>query len=247
MNNIFLGLKFSFSYFSKLPIKLNEKDDLSKEEVLKYFLLFFPFVGLILASISILVFNIFSSLGFLSAIIASIIYMTLYGFLHTEGVVDVVDAIYAKHSGKDAYKIIKEPSIGAIGALYTFSFVLLKVSVLSFLLYEKHFLAFLVIAIFSRQMVLFTIYSFDFKSTFVSLLKKSLSKKSFFISSIIVLLIALAFIQSKAIILFVLSFLFTLFFVKFLKKSLGFLNGDCLGTVLETNEVLLAIMFLLLV
>ncbi len=37
------------------------------------------------------------------------------------GNIDVVDAIYAKLGGKDSYKVIKEPTVGAMGVLYAFS------------------------------------------------------------------------------------------------------------------------------
>lgn len=39
--------------------------------------------------------------------------------------------------GKDAYKIMKESTIGAIGALYGVAFVLLKVGIITYVLYEK--------------------------------------------------------------------------------------------------------------
>ena len=62
-----------------------------------------------------------------SAFVCAVVYLALYGFIHTEAIIDVVDAWFASYSGKDAYKIMKESTIGAIGALYGVAFVLLKV------------------------------------------------------------------------------------------------------------------------
>ncbi len=118
MNSIYLGLKFVFSYFSIIPVKFKKDDDLSQKEVLNYTMFFLPLVGFVLGTITVVLYNFLDEVPILGAIIASCIYFVLYGFIHTEAVLDIVDAIYAKHSGKDAYKIIKEPTVGAIG-VYT--------------------------------------------------------------------------------------------------------------------------------
>ena len=111
MSNIILGLKFVFSYFSILPVKFKKDDDVTKKEVLNYTVFFLPLVGLVLGTLIISLFSLLDSIPILAAIIASCVYFILYGFLHTEAILDVVDAIYARHSGKDAYKIIKEPTV----------------------------------------------------------------------------------------------------------------------------------------
>ena len=54
----------------------------------------------------------------------------------------MVDAWFASYSGKDPYKIMKESTIGAIGALYAFGFVLLKVGIITYVLYITRVYAF---------------------------------------------------------------------------------------------------------
>ncbi len=108
INDMILGLKFAFSYFTILPMKFKNEDDLSTKSVLSYMLLFLPISSFVLSLIVLSIYFIFYDLGWLAAIIASISYLLLYGFIHTDGLIDVIDAIYAKHSGKDPYKVIKE-------------------------------------------------------------------------------------------------------------------------------------------
>ena len=129
MREYYLGLKFSFSYFTLLPIQFSKADDLSTKPVLGSMLFFFPLVGLVLGLLTIGLFWLLSSLSWLGSVIAAVMYMVLYGFLHTEAVIDVADAIYASHSGKDAYAIIKDPTVGAMGVLYAVTVVLLKVGI----------------------------------------------------------------------------------------------------------------------
>ena len=70
-----------------------------------------------------------------------------YGFFIQKLFVDVVDAWFASYSGKDPYKIMKESTIGAIGALYVL-FCFLKVGIITYVLYEKQYMLFLIVCIF---------------------------------------------------------------------------------------------------
>lgn len=124
MNNFILGFKFALSYFTILPVKFKEDDDLSKKEILSFMLFSLPLLGLILGFITLVLYHLLADLSWFGATICAVSYMILYGFIHTEAIIDVVDAIYAKHSGKDAYEVIKEPTIGAMGVLYAFAFLL---------------------------------------------------------------------------------------------------------------------------
>ncbi|RXJ70144.1 adenosylcobinamide-GDP ribazoletransferase [Halarcobacter ebronensis] len=240
MNNLFLGLKFVFSYFSILPVSFKKEDDLSKKEVLNYTLFFLPLVGFVLGLLTLALYSFLDSIPFLAAIISSCVYFVLYGFIHTEAVLDVSDAIYAKHSGKDAYKIIKEPTVGAIGVLYALIFVVLKISLFSYLLMNEHFLEFLSILVISRISIQFSVYFFTFRSSFVSLLCDSFTQKSFLVSIVLYSLLILFLTDFSFLLILVFAFLFTLLIVNFLKKALGFLNGDALGFILESLEIILA-------
>lgn len=247
MSNFFLGLKFSFSYFSILPIKFKDDVDLSKKEILSFMILFLPFVGMIISSLAILLFLLLSELSYVGAIIAAVFYMFLYGFLHTEAIFDVVDAIYAKHSGKDAYKVIKEPTVGALGVIYAVCLILTKVALISYLLLNEHYALFILIATISRVSLVYSIKLFEFKSSFVTTLKESINNKSLTILFIFYALFLFLFNTYSVLISLFIGFLFVYFFMNFLKNSLGFLNGDTLGITLEFNEIIIALSFLLLV
>jgi len=246
MNNFILGFKFALSYFTIIPIKFKENDDLSKKEILSFMLFSLPLVGLIIGVITLCLFYIVEDLSWLGATICAVSYMIFYGFIHTEAIIDVVDAIYAKHSGKDAYEVIKEPTIGAMGVLYAFAFFILKIAGIVYLFLHNYLFEFLAIIIISRLMVLFVIKSFEFKSSFVNQLKSSLSNNIFLSAIAIFTLVNILLIGLKAITLTIFAFIISYLFALFIKKSVGFLNGDALGTILELSEVFLIIFFLLL-
>ena len=168
----FLGLKFAFSYFSVLPIKFSNADDLSTKPVLGSMLFFFPLVGMVLGLMSIGLYGLLEPLKWYASLLSAVLYMLLYGFIHLEAVMDVADAIYASHSGKDAYAIIKDPTVGAMGVLYSIAAVLLKVAGTCYLLLHGFIWEFVSILVISRLSLLLLFYVHDFHSTFSTGLKK---------------------------------------------------------------------------
>lgn len=245
MNKIILGIKFALSYFTLLPVRFRSEDDLSHPRVLKTMLLSLPFVGILLAMLTIGVFLAVESLGSLGALIAAVAYMVSYGFIHTEAVIDVADALYAAHSGKDPYAVIKDPSVGAMGVLYGMSFTLLKIAALAALLMHHLFLPLIAVAAISRISLLTLIRFHEFRSSFVSQLHDNLRTAPLLIVLALFAGGGLYLLSWKGIALMGAGIGAALFLSVFAKKSLGFINGDVLGMSLEGVELILILGLLL--
>ena len=239
MKQILNAFYFAISYFSIIPVFVKNME--IKEETYKYTLFFLPLVGAILGLI-VIALNLFLNEFFnplYSSFVVAVIYLFLYGFLHTEAICDVVDAWFASYSGKDVYKIMKESTIGAIGALYAFCFVLLKVGIITYVLYEKQYALFLIVCIFSRLNLIYLLEYYKFsKDSFLSLAFANGSVFTLKILSLIYLIFAFI-VGSNVLILFILSLLSFYFILKVLDKKFGFVNGDCLGFTLEHTELIL--------
>ncbi|NCB13791.1 MAG: adenosylcobinamide-GDP ribazoletransferase [Erysipelotrichia bacterium] len=239
MKQILNAFYFSISYFSILPVFV--KDMEIKEQTYKYTLFFLPLVGAILGFI-VIGLNLFLNEFFnplYSSFVVAVIYLFLYGFLHTEAICDVVDAWFASYSGKDPYVIMKESTIGAVGALYAFCFVLLKVGIITYVLYEKQYMLFLIVCIFSRLNLIYLLEYFKFsKESFLSLAFANGSVFSLKILSLVYLLFAFI-VASNVLVLFILSLFSFYFILKILDNKFGFVNGDCLGFTLEHTELVL--------
>ena len=247
MKQILNAFFFALSYFSIIPVFVKNME--INNETYKYTLVLLPLVGAILASLVIglnLGLNEFFN-PLYSAFVCGIVYLALYGFIHTEAIIDVVDAWFASYSGKDAYKIMKESTIGAIGALYGVAFVLLKVGIITYVLYEKQYILFLIVCVFSRLNLIYLLGYFKFsKDSFLSL---SFEYGGIFKLKIIALIyVIIAFlIGSNILFLFVISLLSFYFILKVLDNKFGFVNGDCLGFTLEHTELILLNIGLLLI
>ena len=238
MKNLYLGFKFAFSYFSILPISFKENDNLADKQVLASMLLFLPLVGLVLGVVTIIFFSLIAHLGWYASLISAVLYMMLYGFIHTEAVIDVADAIYASHSGKDAYSIIKEPTVGAMGVLYAIGFVLLKVAGVVYLFNHHLLMEFIAILIISRLSLLMLFKMHSFKSSFATLLKESLSNR-YLIASFTLFIAIGSILVHQFIFLLLVGLLFAYLISRWIKSKIKFVNGDVLGATLESVEILL--------
>jgi len=222
MKNIISGIIYAISYFTILPINQGKFD--ANRQFYKGILIALPLIGLtlgVIASASHIALSYILP-SWYSAIIASIIYLIFYGFIHLEAVADTIDGWYASLSKKDIYEVMHEPQIGAIGAIGTFCLILLKVLALTYLFIHMQYIAIIISLILSRLSILFAL-SFDFhpKSYFALALKSSVKVSIIF--KILFLPIA---ILNKLI-------------LKKLQKQLGFLNGDTLGFNIEFIELIL--------
>jgi adenosylcobinamide-GDP ribazoletransferase len=164
--------------------------------------------------------------------------MMLYGFIHTEAVIDVADAIYASHSGRDAYKIIKEPTVGAMGVLYAIGFIFLKVSGIVFLFTHNALMEFVATLIISRLSLLLLFRVHGFNSSFATELKDSFTLKYFITTYLIFMLIG-SLLISNFILLLALGLVLALLISFYIKSKIAFVNGDVLGCTLEAVEILL--------
>jgi len=222
MNDFLKGIIYSISYFSIIPIQ--NKSFEANKKFYKGVIFGLPFVGFILAiflsALYILLTNIMPS--WYAAIISSILYLFSYGFIHLEAVSDTIDGWYASLSNKDTYEVMKEPQAGAIGAIGTFCFILLKVIALSVLLLQEQYIFIITALILSRLSILFALdLKFHEKSSFI------LSMQDSFNVSVLLKLIFLPInILSKII-------------LNKIKKRIGFLNGDSLGFSIELIEIIL--------
>ena len=239
MKQVLNAFYFALSYFSTIPVWVKNME--INNETYKYTLALLPLVGAILASIvigiNLVLLEVFNPLY--ASFISATIYLFLYGFLHFEAVCDVVDAYFAAHGGKDAYTIMKEPTIGAVGALYTFSLALLKIGAITYLLYEQEYILFLVVLTFSRINFIYLLGFFKFnKDSFLSLAFQDAGVGKVKLYAFIYVIIAFL-ISSHVLILFVSSLVLFYFILRRLDKKFGFVNGDCLGYTLEHTELVL--------
>jgi adenosylcobinamide-GDP ribazoletransferase len=236
---IYLGLKLSFSYFSTIPVKFGRDERVDSDGVLNSMLFFLPFVGGVISLLTLKLYDEVERFGWYGAFLASLAYPLFYGFLHLEAVMDVVDALFARHSGKEPYGVIKEPTVGAMGVLYTTALMLFKIVSILYLLLDNRGLFLVVVAVSSRLSLLLLFLTFKFRSKFLSRLKGAFSKSSFFLALIIYVSLIYLLVGVGGAIVTLLTLLLSILLGRILYRKLGFANGDFMGTILELIETFL--------
>ena len=238
MREFINGLVLSLGYFTRIPIPYRVEKVTDK--AYGYLALTLPLSGAVLGIVTVALF--FSLQGYAPrefvAFLVAVVYLFLYGFLHLEGVADIVDAWHGGHGGKDRYEIMKDPHIGAVGALWTFGLVLIKVASLVTLLLSGAYAAVVSVLILSRWGVVWVIWlgTFHEASRFIHRMREGLDQREIVMMSLIVAL-ALLFTGYLWLIPLTSALMFLLY--RRLKRTFDFVNGDGLGFMIEVTETVL--------
>ena len=238
MKQTLTSLKLMLSYFTLFPVHFHQDEHFSSE-VFAGMLRLFPLAGLLIQLLSLLLFLLLEPLTPLAPLMGAFSMMMLYGFLHTEAILDVADAWYARYGNKDIYAIIKEPTVGAMGVLWGVSFLILKIATLAYLLSIDSFGLLLVVPIISRLGLLQLFATQPFRSTNLNQLREAFGFRDFLLSLVAFSLLGILIAGWHYLLLLLLGLALALYLAKKLKRHLGFINGDVLGTTLELNELLL--------
>lgn len=238
----YIGWKLAWSYFSRFPVRIAPEEFRDNERVYRAMLLSIPAVGAGAALAALLSWHLLGSLQWYGALVSALIYMFSYGFLHNEAVADVADALYAAHSGKDPYEVIKDPAVGAMGLFYGMALALLKISGIVYLLLHDMEGVVIAAAIGSRLGILPLFLLYDFRSSFASRLKNSVRAVDiaaiFPLYTVAILLCAGSYSILAVLLLCVMG---AVVVSRHIVSTLGFANGDMLGTVIETGELIFII------
>jgi len=235
MKNFLEGMVLGVGYFTRIRIPYEVKR--MQNVTYRFIALSLPFSGLLLGILTVVVYAFLNEYAnsYFVALLAVIFYLLSYGFLHLEAVMDIVDATYGGHSGKDRYAILKDPHIGAIGALYTFTLVLVKLTALTLLLHEKVYVLVVVMLMLSRLSALWVIQwgSFHENSAFIAKMQNALKPQDVAVATLLVWAFA---IYSGVWWLVFLGICAAFWLYIWLQKEFGFVNGDGLGFIIEVVE-----------
>lgn len=221
---------------------------ISKKEDLDYkIIIFFPFVGFILGSLCYFVFTVLEK--FLSHKLATlfvfIFYVFICDFFHLDGFVDTVDALACFN--KDKLQILKDPHIGALGAIYLVLIIIakyilltevenLKVCMLAMPIYSKTSLA--IAGYFGKELS-----SYGLGRNFLYRDLKILILSIIFCAGLYFLI----FRHIDLVLFFILlNFLNSFLLSKYFNYKLGGINGDVFGFVNEISEIVFLLVFILI-
>lgn len=235
MRTQFSGFAIAFSMLTTLPFfKIHEfKPGCNGTAVMYY-----PVIGLILGGVIVGLHTL--GQGIFHPVHLSVLlfglWVLLYGAIHLDGFADTVDGLFAPK--ERALDVMKDPNIGAMGAIFTGLFLLVKLSAFMQL---SDMTLFLLVPLLGRFAAVLAIRVFEYvrKEGMGRLAKTELSGGLFWGSLILTAAAGILIDWRVFLILFAVTVPASLLPGRWLSRRFGGLSGDMYGFIIEMNELLL--------
>lgn len=245
--DIINSLKIAFLTYSKLPVG---KADWS-EKNMKYVMIFFPIVGLVLGLIYFAIAYLgmkFKINSILLAIILTVTPLLFTGGFHFDGYVDTIDAKSSYADKEKKRSILKDPHVGAFGVIYAIIYILVY---FGFTLIYSNIYVFLFVGlgfILSRLFSAFAVI--NYKNCFSGSLEyvrnateKKVTNVILMIDFIAIVVVGILINWKYSIILFVACGLAFLKFLYITKKEFEGISGDLSGYFVCICELYIVVFF----
>lgn len=213
----------------------------SKPEELGKSISFFPLVGLLLG-VCLVVLEYTLSYFLPTSIVRLIIIAFLIiitGGLHLDGLADTVDAVSSREKGDRALEIMKESTIGPIGASSIFIFLLAKYIALGEFFGGRLYAMLLLFPMIGRMGIVTACWMFPYAK------KEGVGKafignaglKEFVIAGLISFISGFFLFGLRAVFILGFVILITVLIGKYFTKRFGGITGDILGFINEVSEL----------
>jgi len=232
-------LLIALQFLTILPIKIKSE---IQETDFGVSLLYFPLVGLLIGLILAGMNNLLFILNFkeLSVNIILIVALAaLTGGMHLDGLSDTSDAFLSGKSRDEMLAIMRDPHIGAMGAISIISILLLKVGLLGAVAAPLKTTALLLACVLSRWSSVLAMFLFSYarKDGKARAFMQGMNLKIFTFSSITVLVFAFAIWQLKGLLTLLIVAGCAYLGGKFVSRKIGGITGDTLGAAIELTEI----------
>lgn len=234
----------AFSMYSKIPMpKIKWKD-----ENMKYALVFFPFIGIVIGGMILGWWYLANqvSLGiFMKAAIMSVIPVFVNGGIHIDGFLDTIDALSSYQSKEKKLEILKDSHTGAFAIIGCVVYFLLYFGTMTEIKDIRQCMMIALVFVFSRALSGLSLVLFQSAKkngllyTFSSNAHKILTRILLIITAIICLVLWMM-LNVKAGIVLILGGIVVFFYYKWLSyKEFGGITGDLAGFFLQVCELVL--------
>ena len=226
---------------------------------------YFPLIGIIVGTISFLLFWIFNQIFNveISIIIAIATGILITGAFHEDGFADTFDGFGGGWTKEKILEIMKDSRIGAYGAISLIVLILLKLFTFSSLVYEIQslsnqninliiFLIFITYHSISRLTAINIVFNLNYSRADEIGKSKPVAKNNTYLEILIAYfwgllpLLGLTYLIPQFVLVVVILLLLYFFSSRYFKKHLDGYTGDCLGAVEQLSEIICLLVFLAL-
>ena len=240
----------AFGFFTRIPIPFNIA---FSQENLNRCNRYLPIVGLVVGSISALVFYSASLLftTSIAVILSMITSVLLTGAFHEDGFADVCDAFGGGWTKEKILTIMKDSRVGAYGAIGILLLLLLKFFAINEIQPNLIVKAIISAHVISRLMAVWTMHSLNYvredESSKSKPITKSLQSKDLLLAFVLSLPVLFLFGDLLYFLVLIPAFIAKFWLERYFKKWIGGYTGDCLGSIQQVTEVVVYLSILAII
>ena len=235
-------------FLTRIPVPFNDDTILSNEEFSKG-IIYYPIIGLIVGIINFLIFMLFSLSGnvLVASVFAVLSGIIVTGGFHIDGLADTCDGLYSSRKKERILEIMKDSRVGTNGAIAIVFDILIKVSVIYCLGFDKGIFA-VILAPVAGKMATPLLFNSKYARTGEGLGNIYLREK-YDIRSILTMFLGMViigvFILKYAVLPIIICMFFAVLFRKHCEKIIGGMTGDTLGAGSELAEIVFMIVYIM--
>lgn len=225
----------ALQFLTIFPFKLRGQ---TKESDYGKSLFYFPIIGMIIGSILALILLACGPLALpVTGVIILITSAIITGALHLDGFADTCDGFYGIRSKEEVLAIMRDPHIGAMGALGLILLLLLKFSLIISIPKPYLWQALIFMCVFSRwSQAVACLLPYMRTEGKAGLFTKYASRQGIIFAAIFTLFISYILFSLAGTLIFFSSLVFVLLFTAYAKAKIGGMTGDTIGAVNEIGE-----------
>ena len=233
-------LLLALSFLTTLPVPQVEFRPGALGESARWFPAVGLLVGVLLSTFHLSLFYLFSPM--LSAALTVTLWAVLTGGLHLDGLADCCDGLLAAVSPERRLEIMKDPRIGAFGAIGIALFLMLKVTSLSSV--TNPMAALLLAPTVARwTLLLVTRQPMVRPGGLGDEFGKNISLGTISVAGLLPLALLIQFAGWQSLLAICVAIVATFALIRFAQRRLGGVTGDVFGLVAEMSELVVLLVF----
>ncbi len=214
---------------------------------------YFPLIGILIGSLSALIY-IISSKFFPPTVTSVFIIISLIWVtrgLHIDGFIDTIDGLFGGSTKEDRLRIMKDTNVGSFGIAAIVCLILLKFTlILEIIRYANLTTSCLILILMpaiSRWNMICAMYFFPYaRKVGTGAFTKFSGARETAAATIITIISSLLLFRVEGLIILFIAFIFMLLISKYISLKIGGMTGDTYGALNEITEVLVLIYLLLI-
>ncbi len=229
----------ALQFLTILPINIRSE---IKERDFGSSLLYFPVIGILIGLVlSTAVFLVGLLPNLVVGVIILIISIVITGGIHLDGFADTCDGFYGSKPKDKILEIMRDSRVGTMGVVGVVCLLLLKFTLIVSIPREMLWKVLIMMAVFARWSQVLACYMSEYarKEGKAKYFIEHAGKKELFMGILLTSGLFFLLMQIKGIILFLISMFPILLFINCIKRKIGGMTGDTIGSVSEIAEVLI--------